>query len=263
MVQWGAGLMVWMPGMVEHSVHRWVVVLQRTAAGLCVMSGRVNGCVPGVRGGHSLLYARLLTEVLHLLLHVGGMVVRVVRLQGPRIAGMEGGPGIADTAESSGTDAECARVRTGTGRHLVVVMVVVHVLHFSGVCRGSGRGCVVAAAERHVQVARGTRHVGSGGHAHRARAIEPLHAGQVGAEFAYRTLSGAPYLQGITWWIKGHVGLLVDVCRTGNVRGLHNIGEALSSLSLAASSSSRSHRRGSTEGPIGECKCLVISLLRS
>lgn len=206
MVQWGAGLMVWMSGVVQHSIHGGVVVLQRTAAGLCVMCGRVNGCVPGVRGGHALLYARLLAEVLHLLFHVGGMVVRVVRLQGPRVAGVESGPRVADTAESGSANAECARVRTGTGRHLVVVMVVLHVFHFAGVSGGAGRGCVVAAAERHVQVARGTRHVGSGGHAHRARAIEPLHAGQVGAEFAYRTFSGAPYLQGITWWIKGHGG---------------------------------------------------------
>lgn len=40
--------MVRMSRMVEHSVHRSMVVLERTAAGLCVVS-RVYGCVPGMR----------------------------------------------------------------------------------------------------------------------------------------------------------------------------------------------------------------------
>lgn len=74
MVQGSACLVVRMSWMVKHTVHCCVVVLEWTTAGLSVV-GRVNGGMPGVRRGHSLLDAGLLTEVLHFLLHVGRVVV--------------------------------------------------------------------------------------------------------------------------------------------------------------------------------------------
>lgn len=92
---------------------------------------------------------------------------------------MQGGPGIAYATQAGGSYAQGARVWTRTGRDLVVMVVVLHVLHFAGVRGGPRRRCVVSSAQGHIQVARGTRHVSSGGHAHRARAVEPLHAGRV------------------------------------------------------------------------------------
>lgn len=92
-------------------------------------------------------------------------------LQGPWVAGMKSGPRVSHTAEACSSDPQSASVWTGTGRDLMMVVVVLHVLHFSGVCRGSGRRRVVSSAESHIQFSRGTRHISSGGHAHRARAV--------------------------------------------------------------------------------------------
>lgn len=70
----------------------------------------------------------------------------------------------------------------------MMMMMVLHVLHFTGISRRARRrGVIATASEGHVQITARRRHVRGRGHPHRSGAVQALHAGgvglQVGAQF--------------------------------------------------------------------------------